>query len=142
MILKRMKITIKHDDVVEFLNLDDIEIPDITGADSKLEKLTSEYTIAKNELSDLQQKWDDDVEALLTPDTEKDENHNKANDDVVEFLNLDDIEVPDITGADSKLEKQFLALFFVFVHFLIVLVFEFQLVFFFAHQHVLFLQYV
>ena len=43
---------------VEFLNLDDIEIPDITGADSKLEKLTSEYTIAKNELSDLQQKWD------------------------------------------------------------------------------------
>jgi hypothetical protein len=50
-------------------------------------------------------KLDDDVEALLTPDTEKDENHNKANDDVVEFLNLDDIEVPDITGADSKLEK-------------------------------------
>ena len=48
-----------NDDVVEFLNLDDIEIPDITGADSKLEKLTSEYTIAKNELSDLQQKWDD-----------------------------------------------------------------------------------
>ena len=47
------------DDDVEFLNLDDIEIPDITGADSKLEKLTSEYTIAKNELSDLQQKWDD-----------------------------------------------------------------------------------
>lgn len=41
------------------VNLDDIEIPDITGADSKLEKLTSEYTIAKNELSDLQQKWDD-----------------------------------------------------------------------------------
>ena len=41
------------------LNLDDIEVPDITGADSKLEKLTSEYTIAKNELSDLQQKWDD-----------------------------------------------------------------------------------
>ena len=41
------------------LNLNDIEIPDITGADSKLEKLTSEYTIAKNELSDLQQKWDD-----------------------------------------------------------------------------------
>lgn len=48
-----------NDDDVEFLNLDDIEIPDITGADSKLEKLTSEYTIAKNELSDLQQKWDD-----------------------------------------------------------------------------------
>ena len=45
----------QHDPV----NLDDIEIPDITGADSKLEKLTSEYTIAKNELSDLQQKWDD-----------------------------------------------------------------------------------
>lgn len=45
----------QHDTV----NLDDIEIPDITGADSKLEKLTSEYTIAKNELSDLQQKWDD-----------------------------------------------------------------------------------
>ena len=41
------------------VNLDDIEIPEITGADSKLEKLTSEYTIAKNELSDLQQKWDD-----------------------------------------------------------------------------------
>jgi len=41
------------------VNLDNIEIPDITGADSKLEKLTSEYTIAKNELSDLQQKWDD-----------------------------------------------------------------------------------
>lgn len=41
------------------VNLDDIEVPDITGADSKLEKLTSEYTIAKNELSDLQQKWDD-----------------------------------------------------------------------------------
>ena len=37
--------------------------------------------------------------------TEKDENHNEANDDVVEFLNLDDIEIPDITGADSKLEK-------------------------------------
>ena len=50
-------------------------------------------------------KLDDEVEALLTPDTEKDENHNKANDDDVEFLNLDDIEVPDITGADSKLEK-------------------------------------
>ena len=48
-----------NDDDVEFLNLDDIEVPDITGADSKLEKLTSEYTIAKNELSDLQQKWDD-----------------------------------------------------------------------------------
>ena len=45
----------QHDPV----NLDDIEIPDITGADSKLEKLTSEYTIAKNELSDLQQKWED-----------------------------------------------------------------------------------
>ena len=45
----------QHDPV----NLDDIEVPDITGADSKLEKLTSEYTIAKNELSDLQQKWDD-----------------------------------------------------------------------------------
>lgn len=45
----------QHDPV----NLDDIEIPDITGTDSKLEKLTSEYTIAKNELSDLQQKWDD-----------------------------------------------------------------------------------
>ena len=44
----------QHDQI----NLDDIEIPDITGADSKLEKLTSEYTIAKNELSDLQ-KWDD-----------------------------------------------------------------------------------
>lgn len=43
----------------DLVNLDDIEIPDITGADSKLEKLTSEYTIAKNELSDLQQKWDD-----------------------------------------------------------------------------------
>lgn len=41
------------------VNLDNIEVPDITGADSKLEKLTSEYTIAKNELSDLQQKWDD-----------------------------------------------------------------------------------
>lgn len=50
-------------------------------------------------------KLDDEVEALLTPDAEKDENHNKANDDVVEFLNLDDIEIPDITGADSKLEK-------------------------------------
>jgi hypothetical protein len=36
------------------VNLDNIEVPDITGADSKLEKLTSEYTIAKNELSELQ----------------------------------------------------------------------------------------
>lgn len=41
------------------VNLDDIEIPDITGADSKLEKLTSEYTIAKNELTDLKQKFED-----------------------------------------------------------------------------------
>ena len=45
-----------NDDAV---NLDDIEIPDITGADSKLEKLTSEYTVAKNELTDLKQKWED-----------------------------------------------------------------------------------
>jgi len=59
----------------------------------------------KAKYEDAEVKLDDDVEALLTPDTEKDENHNKANDDVVEFLNLDDIEVPDITGADSKLEK-------------------------------------
>jgi len=42
----------------EPINLDEIEIPD-NSASSKLEKLTSEYTIAKNELSDLQQKWDD-----------------------------------------------------------------------------------
>ena len=59
----------------------------------------------KAKYEDAEVKLDDDVEALLTPDTEKDENHNKANDDVVEFLNLDDIEIPDITGADSKLEK-------------------------------------
>ena len=59
----------------------------------------------KAKYEDAEVKLDDEVEALLTPDTEKDENHNKANDDVVEFLNLDDIEVPDITGADSKLEK-------------------------------------
>jgi chromosome segregation ATPase len=59
----------------------------------------------KAKYEDAEVKLDDDVEALLTPDTEKDENHNKANDDVVGFLNLDDIEVPDITGADSKLEK-------------------------------------
>jgi len=59
----------------------------------------------KAKYEDAEVKLDDDVEALLTPDTEKDENHNKANDDDVEFLNLDDIEVPDITGADSKLEK-------------------------------------
>lgn len=45
-----------NDDAV---NLDDIEIPDITGADSKLEKLTSEYTVAKNELTDLKQKFED-----------------------------------------------------------------------------------
>ena len=59
----------------------------------------------KAKYEDAEVKLDDEVEALLTPDTEKDENHNKANDDVVEFLNLDDIEIPDITGADSKLEK-------------------------------------
>lgn len=59
----------------------------------------------KAKYEDAEVKLDDDVEALLTPDTEKDENHNKANDDDVEFLNLDDIEIPDITGADSKLEK-------------------------------------
>ena len=59
----------------------------------------------KAKYEDAEVKLDDDVEALLTPDTENDENHNKANDDVVEFLNLDDIEIPDITGADSKLEK-------------------------------------
>ena len=59
----------------------------------------------KAKYEDAEVKLDDDVDALLTSDTEKDENHNKANDDVVEFLNLDDIEVPDITGADSKLEK-------------------------------------
>ena len=53
----------------------------------------------KAKYEDAEVKLDDDVEALLTPDTEKDENHNKANDDVVEFLNLDDIEIPDITGA-------------------------------------------
>ena len=59
----------------------------------------------KAKYEDAEVKLNDDVEALLTPDTEKNENHNKANDDDVEFLNLDDIEVPDITGADSKLEK-------------------------------------
>ena len=51
--------TIEPEKQPDQVNLDDIEVPDITGADSKLEKLTSEYTIAKNELSDLQQKWDD-----------------------------------------------------------------------------------
>ena len=51
--------TIESEKQPDQVNLDDIEVPDITGADSKLEKLTSEYTIAKNELSDLQQKWDD-----------------------------------------------------------------------------------
>ena len=39
----------------------------------------------KAKYEDAEVKLDDDVEALLTPDTEKDENHNKANDDVVEF---------------------------------------------------------
>ena len=59
---KKMEEKYGQDDdtaTIDPVNLDDIEIPDITGADSKLEKLTSEYTIAKNELSDLQQKWDD-----------------------------------------------------------------------------------
>lgn len=42
----------------EPINLDDIEIPD-TDASTKLEKLTSEYAIAKNELTDLQQRWED-----------------------------------------------------------------------------------
>lgn len=51
--------TVESEKQPDPVNLDDIEVPDITGADSKLEKLTSEYTIAKNELSDLQQKWDD-----------------------------------------------------------------------------------
>ena len=37
----------------------------------------------KAKYEDAEVKLDDDVEALLTPDTEKDENHNKANDDVV-----------------------------------------------------------
>ena len=49
----------KNNDEDDTVNLDDIEIPDITGADSKLEKLTSEYTVAKNELTDLKQKWED-----------------------------------------------------------------------------------
>lgn len=48
-----------NEDNAEPVNLDDIEIPDITGADSKLEKLTSEYTVAKNELTDLKQKFED-----------------------------------------------------------------------------------
>ena len=59
---KKMEEKYGQDDdtaTIDQVNLDDIEVPDITGADSKLEKLTSEYTIAKNELSDLQQKWDD-----------------------------------------------------------------------------------
>ena len=59
---KKMEEKYGQDDdtaTIDPVNLDDIEVPDITGADSKLEKLTSEYTIAKNELSDLQQKWDD-----------------------------------------------------------------------------------
>jgi hypothetical protein len=43
---------------LEPVNLDDIEVPD-TGASTKLEKLTSEYAIAKNELTDLQQRWED-----------------------------------------------------------------------------------
>lgn len=43
---------------LEPVNLDDIEVPD-TGASTKLEKLTSEYAVAKNELTDLQQKWED-----------------------------------------------------------------------------------
>lgn len=42
----------------EPINLDEIEIPD-NSASSKLEKLTSEYAIAKNELTDLQQRWED-----------------------------------------------------------------------------------
>ena len=59
---KKMEEKYGQDDdtaTIDQVNLDDIEVPDITGADSKLEKLTSEYTIAKNELSDSQQKWDD-----------------------------------------------------------------------------------
>lgn len=43
---------------VEPVNLDEIEIPE-NAATSKLEKLTSEYTIAKTELTDLQQRWED-----------------------------------------------------------------------------------
>ena len=43
---------------IESVNLDEIEIPD-NSATSKLEKLTSEYTIAKTELTDLQQRWED-----------------------------------------------------------------------------------
>lgn len=42
----------------EPINLDEIEIPD-NSASSKLEKLTSEYAIVKNELTDLQQRWED-----------------------------------------------------------------------------------
>lgn len=42
----------------EPINLDEIEIPD-NSASSKLEKLTSEYAIAQNELMDLQQRWED-----------------------------------------------------------------------------------
>lgn len=43
---------------LEPVNLDDIEVPD-NSASSKLEKLTSEYTVAKSELTDLQQRWED-----------------------------------------------------------------------------------
>ena len=54
-------------------------------------------------------KLDDEVEALLNPDAEKKmEEKYGQNDDsaaTIDPVNLDDIEIPEIVGADSKLEK-------------------------------------